>query len=75
MEATGFHLGDKVQVIDSGRPGTLDECRNSGELWRVFFSDGEKPLLDYFKPDAIRLIECPHDDPDPGFVPERGIMG
>jgi hypothetical protein len=23
----------------------------------------------------LRLIECLHDAPDPGFVPERGIMG
>jgi hypothetical protein len=74
MEVTVFHLGDKVQVIATGRPGKLEECRNSGELWRVSFSDGGKPPIDYFKPEALRLVECPHPEPEPGFVPERGIM-
>jgi hypothetical protein len=74
MKPTEFHLEDKVQVIATGRPGKLDECRSSGELWRVFFSDGKKPALDYFKTEALRLIECPHDDPEPSFVPERGIV-
>lgn len=72
---TEFHLGDTVQVIATRRHGKIDECRNNGELWRVFFSDGKRPIMDYFQPDALTLVECPHDDPEPGFVPERGIMG
>jgi hypothetical protein len=75
MNAVVFHLGDKVQEIATGRCGKIDESRNNQELWRVFFSDGGTPPLAYFKREALRLVQCPHTEPEPGFAPERGIMG
>lgn len=79
-----LHLGDMVQEIATGRQGKIDSIHAEGvlgkeqipNLWRVFFSDGKTPLLQYFKNEVeLRLIECPHANPEPGFVPERGIMG
>jgi hypothetical protein len=44
-------------------------------MWSVFFSDGKEPLFQYFrKEDALRLIECPHVEAEPGFVPGRSII-
>ena len=79
-----LHLGDKVQESATGRHGKIDNIHMEGvlgqepvpNLWRVFFSDGKTPLMQYFKKEEeLRLIECPHDAPQSGFVPERGIMG
>jgi hypothetical protein len=64
-----FHLGDVVQEISTGRSGKVDEIRSEGvvgqeqipSLWRVMFSDGKTPPLDYFKEAQLRLIECPHN--------------
>jgi hypothetical protein len=79
-----LHLEDKVEEITTGRPGHIDNIGSEGivgqeptpNLWRVHFSDGKTPLMQYFKnEDELRLIECPHEEPQPGFVPERGIMG
>jgi hypothetical protein len=79
-----LHLGDKVQEIVTGRTGKIDNIHSEGivgqestpNLWRVHFSDGKVPMMQYFKSeDELRLVECPHGEPQPGFVPERGIMG
>lgn len=79
-----LHLGDKVQEIVTGRTGKIDNIHYDGivgqeptaNLWRVHFSDGVVPMMQYFKTeDELRLVECPHEEPQPCFVPERGIMG
>jgi hypothetical protein len=78
-----LHLGHIVEEIATKRRGKIDNT--SGLLvdgqeqttqWRVFFSDGKQPLLQYFSDEAgLRLIRCPHSNTTPAFVPERGIMG
>jgi hypothetical protein len=79
-----LHLEDSVEEIATGRPGHIDSISSEGivgqeqtpNAWRVHFSDGKTPLMQYFKKEEeLRLIKCPHDTPQPGFVPERGIMG
>jgi hypothetical protein len=55
------------------RKGKIDEMRS--DMFRVIFLDGQQLLTEYFK--SIRnfdLVKCPHTEPGPGFVPERGIM-
>ena len=77
-----LHLGDKVQEISTGRQGKIDETRSEGVsgkeqipiLWRVTFSDGNTPLIHDLNKEELRLIDCPHGEPEPGFVPERGII-
>ena len=78
-----LHLEDRVEEIATGRPGKIDNIGSAGvlgkeptpNLWRVHFSDGKMPLMQYFKnEEELRLIQCPHEAPQPGFVPESGIM-
>jgi hypothetical protein len=78
-----LHLGDTVQEITTGRIGKIDSTQAEGVVgqeqipnqWRVFFSDGKVPLVQHFNDEKdLRLLKCPHSDPEPGFVPERGIM-
>lgn len=69
-----LHLGDQVRHIPSRRVGKVEEERQAGALWRVFFSDGKQPILDYYGPDALELVHCPHAALEPGFVPTRGIF-
>ena len=69
-----FHLGDIVREKKTGRHGKIDELRE--EMFRVMFSDNQDPPLAYFKSvDEFDLMNCPHPGPEPGFVPDRGIMG
>jgi hypothetical protein len=79
-----LHLGDIVQEIATRRQGKIDNIQSKGvlgrepipNLWRVHFSDGQQPLMQYFKnAEELRLISCPHDPPGPRIVPKRGIMG
>lgn len=82
--ASVFHLGDIVQEIATGRQGKIDNIHSEGvlgqeptpNLWRVHFSDGQQPMMQYFQTtDELRLVKCPHDSSQPRFVPARGIMG
>ena len=75
-----LHLGDTVEEIATSRKGKIDSSRVDEQeqttRWRVFFSDGKRPLVKYFLNEAdLRLVICPHSDSDPRFVPSRGIMG
>jgi len=78
-----LHLGDVVEEITTKRQGKIDNTsgpfvggQQQTTQWRVWFSDGKQPLLQYFSNEAdLRLIKCPHSDSGPAFVPERGIMG
>jgi hypothetical protein len=78
-----LHVGDIVQEIVTGRQGKIDNIHAEGvlgqeqipNLWRVFFSDGKSPAMQYFKNKSeLRLIKCPHAEGGDGFIPERGIM-
>ena len=69
-----LHLGDRVRHIPSRREGKVEEERQAGALWRVFFSDGKQPILDYYGQDVLELVNCPHTELEPGFRPARGIM-
>jgi hypothetical protein len=69
-----FHLGDTVLETKTQRQGKIDELRS--DMFRVIFLDGQQPLIQYYKDIAdFELVTCPHEEPAPGFVPERGIMG
>lgn len=83
-----MHLGDKV--LAEGRPGHCDSIggvtKNANmnpeymeTSWRVFFDDGQQPLMKTYTLETIHLIQvtyCPHQVNDgPRFIPERGIMG
>ncbi len=75
-----LHLGDTVEEIATKRKGKIDSIRVDEQQqtpqWRVFLSDGKRPLVKYFLNEAgLRLVTCPHLDITPGFVPSRGIMG
>jgi hypothetical protein len=78
-----LHLQDRVEEIATGRAGHIDNIQSGAilgqeptpNLWRVHFSDGKMPLMQYFKSEEeLRLVKCPHEEAQPGFVPERGIM-
>jgi len=73
-----FHIGDIVEATK--RRGKLDEAperETDVRRWRVLFSDGGQPPLQYFTNEAhLTLISCPHNgEKEPGLVIERGIMG
>jgi len=68
-----FHLGDTVLETKTQRQGKIDELRS--DMFRVNFLDGKQPVIQYFKSISdFELVKCPHTEPGPGFVPERGIM-
>lgn len=74
-----FHLEDIVEEIATKRQGKLDSSGGTAgeepDMWRVYFSDGEEPIIKYFKSvKDLRLIRCPHESTEPGFVPSRSIM-
>lgn len=75
-----LHLEDVVQQVATGREGKIDGLRSEGpqgaqqHLWRVSFQDGDAPLFDHFKEDDLRLVHCPHEHSESGFVPVRGVM-
>jgi hypothetical protein len=78
-----LHAEDVVEEIATGRRGQIDNIHSEGvlgqepipNLWRVHFSDGKEPLWKSFKQEnELRLITCPHADPEPGFAPTRPIM-
>jgi hypothetical protein len=67
----------------TGRCGKIDQIHAQGDLgkeqiptaWRVLFSDGKSPLIQYFNNGSeLSLVSCPHSESDPGFVPDRGII-
>jgi hypothetical protein len=77
-----FHLEDAVEEIATKRIGKLDSSGGTvgqePDSWRVYFSDGKTPLMKYFKCDELdqlRLVKCPHEPVEPGFVPSTSIMG
>ena len=75
-----LHVGDTVEEIATKRKGRIDSTRVDEQQqttrWRVFFSDGNRPLVKYFLTEAdLRLVTCPHLDITPGFVSSRGILG
>ena len=80
-----FHLGDIVEEIATKRRGKIDNMSlnhdhkgqvTSVNYWRVIFSDGQQPLFGVITDElALQLVSCPHSEPEPGFYPERGIMG
>ena len=79
-----LHNEDIVEEIATKRQGKIDSIGSSivnGQEththWGVRFSDGNEPLLTFFKKEEeLRLIRCPHSggDSDPRFVPSRSIM-
>jgi hypothetical protein len=77
-----LHNEDTVEEIATGRQGKIDSIGAEGipghqipNLWRVCFSDGKVQSLKYFKNEAeLRLITCPHSEPEPGFYPERPLV-
>jgi hypothetical protein len=78
-----IHLEDVVEEIATGRQGKVDSTHGEGPsadqqtttLWRVHFSDGKEPMMQYFKSEAeLRVVRCPHSDSGSGFVPARSIM-
>jgi hypothetical protein len=69
-----FHLGDTVLETKTQRQGKIDELRS--DMFRVILLDGQQPLIQYYKDIGdFELVTCPHAEPEPRFVPERGIMG
>ena len=73
------HLEDIVEEIATKRRGKLDSSHGTTgrepDTWSVYFSDGNDPVMKYFKNlDELRLIKCPHDSTGPAFVPSRPIM-
>jgi hypothetical protein len=69
-----FHLEDTVREKKTGRQGKIDELRS--EMFRVIFLDNQNPPLQYFKSvEEFELVNCPHSEPGPAFVPDHGIMG
>ena len=75
-----LHIGDTVEEIATKRKGEIDSTRVDEQQqttrWRVFFSDGKRPLVKYFLNEAdLRLVTCPHLDITSGFVPSLGITG
>jgi len=81
-QTTLLHGGDIVQEIATGRQGKIDgignaimQGRETQTNWRIAFSDGKEPGMWTYKNRAeLRLIICPHGDPEPGFYPAEGIM-
>jgi len=84
-EVLMFHLGDIVEEIATNRQGKIDNISQSNDAsgrvtsvnyWRIIFTDGKQPLYAIVKdPAEIRVVSCPHSDPEPGFRPARGITG
>jgi hypothetical protein len=79
-----FHLGDVVEELASKRQGKIDNISITHEAggkqtvnyWRVIFTDGKQPLYGIIKDGTeLRLVSCPHAPSEPGFYPERSIMG
>jgi hypothetical protein len=73
-ELKSFHLGDSVEVIATRRQGTIVGSRKDGDIivcWDVLFPDGTRHFP---KSVELHLINCPHSEPEPGLVPERGII-
>jgi hypothetical protein len=80
-----FHLGDIVEEIATNRQGKIDNISQNNDAngrvtsinyWRVIFTDGKQPLYQIVKePTEIRVVSCPHSDPEPGFYPDRPITG
>jgi hypothetical protein len=74
-----LHSDDIVEEIETKRQGKIDEApkRETDVLrWRVWFLDGETPVVKYFlKETELRLITCPHSDSDARFIAGRGIKG
>lgn len=61
-----LHLGDMVQELATGRTGKVDNISSEEPvggpqvptLWRVIFSDGKQPLVQYFKGEGeLRVIQ------------------
>lgn len=74
-----LHQGDIVEEIDTGRLGKVWEARQlmtDSLRWRVEFSDGQKPIMNYFITRSdLRLIDCPHSaPPESGPKLTRGSM-
>jgi hypothetical protein len=80
-----LHLGDIVEEVATGRQGKIDNISTNNDArgqvtsvnyWRAIFLDGKQTLYGIFKDEKeLRLVSCPHAEPEPGFYPERGIMG
>jgi hypothetical protein len=77
-----FHIEDIVEEIATKRQGKLDAIDGSNASgkfvetrWRVYFADGEKPLVKLFlNKEELRLVKCPHEATEPGFYPSRSIL-
>ncbi len=68
-----LHLGDTVEEIATKRLGKIDHTRVDEQLqttrWRVFFSDGKRPLVKYFLSETdLGLVTCPHSDCGPEIL-------
>jgi hypothetical protein len=66
-----IHGGDKVEEVASARQGYVSGNRDNGATLVIIFDDGK---VGYLTPIEVRVIQCPHPEPEPGFVPTRGIM-
>lgn len=76
-----LHSGDLVKEKATDRQGEINEAprrevKTDVVRWRVNFSDGKYPAMNYFNNESdLILIHCPHnEEKEPSFVPERGIM-
>ena len=69
-----LHNGNIVEEVSTKRRGKISSTRPT--CWGVQFFDGNKLASTFFMNEAgLRLVTCPHQGSDPGFVLGRGIMG
>jgi hypothetical protein len=77
-----YHNEDLVEEIATGRQGKLTHIGSSitGNVETqtsrgVTFQDGKQPPLRHFtNPDEIRLVKCPHSEPEGGFYPAEPLI-
>jgi hypothetical protein len=87
QDTSPLYRNDIVEVIATKRRGKIGESPDDlparpgvtrTQRWRVEYSDGGQPPLEYFVDRSkLRLVGRPQGNRggSPGFYPDRGIMG